>query len=220
MAVARCSECKERLVFPEGHAKAGQPRPAGTKTCSPAHRQTRARRLARAAKANVGKSRYSPEHQEMAEAVRGRMKDAVHEAAVDELRPLVREAMTEDVLRGIDMMIKATPDAIDLLKLQMASEDETIAQRAATLLLKYTLGNPSVAPPPTQQAAAPLSVVFNVPRPGDTIAAVEQHSDTETLRECADCNAHKPEGDFVGASDRCLECFEALQDTVTQRFAE
>lgn len=217
-AAGRCSECGEKLLD-----SVGRPKPAGTKTCSKPCRQKRARRL-KQQKVEQGKqSKYEPEHQEMAAAVRGEMKDAAHEAAVDEFRPLVREAMTADVLAGINTLIGSTPRAIQLLQDQMESSDEVIAQRAVTLLLKYTMGNPSVAPAPTVQAPSAMSVTFNIPRPGDTTSESSvtlESSEPEELRECQDCHTHKGGSEFVASSDRCKECFESLRDTVTQRFTK
>lgn len=217
-AAGCCSECPNRLVDSVGRAK-----PAGTKTCSKACRQARARRLKRV-KIEAGQmSNYTPEHQQVAAAVRGEAKDAAHEVLKEELRPLVREAMTEDVLGAISSLIKLTPAAIVKLEEQMASDDEVISQRAVTLLLKYTMGNPSVAPTPTVQAPAPMTVTFNVPRPGDDLTApvVEvQADDVEELRECTDCHESKTAAEFVGASPRCQECFDGLHDTLRERFAE
>ena len=219
-AAGKCSECGERLVYPEGHEKAGLPKPAGTKTCSAAHRNQRARRIKRAQASAAKSSPYAPEHQDLAAAVRGETQDVAHEVMVEELRPVVREAMTADVLGGIDSLIKLTPRAIQLLEEQMESSDETIAQRAVTLLLKYTMGNPSVAPPPAQQAPAPMSVTFNIPRPGDTTPESSATGDAEELRQCTDCSQHKSESEFVGSSSRCQECFEKLQATLEERFAK
>jgi hypothetical protein len=225
--IRRCSEpgCKNRLVYPEGHEKAGQPKPSGTKTCSPACRQRRHERKKRE-RIDAGKqTKFHPEVQEMAAVTRNEMKDAAHEVVKEELRPLVRDAMTTEVLASIQTMVGLTPRAIEVLQEQMSSSDETIAQRAATLFLKYTMGNPSVAPPPAQQAPAPMSVVFNIPRPGDTTPPGSAHQPIEDvieaaeLRQCTDCSQHKPEQEFVGASSRCQECFDALHETLAQRFA-
>jgi hypothetical protein len=219
VAIRKCSECEELLVYPDG-----TPKPDVTKTHSKSCRSKRAARIKRAKKARAaaGNSPYAPELQEAVAAAAGKVKDAAHDVMVDELRPMVREAMTADVLRGIDKMVKLTPKAIELLEEQLASEDETIAQRAATLLLKYTMGNPSVAPPPTQQAPSPMTVQFNIPRPGDAttpeLALPEDDTPVE-LRECTDCGEHKAAHEFVGASPRCQLCFDALHATLQERFA-
>lgn len=219
-AIRRCSECNEPLVFPEGHERAGQPKPPGTKTCSDAHRQARARRLKRAQQAASSASKHAPEVRDIAAVARGEMKDVVHEVAKEELRPVVRDAMTEDVLRSIDRLVKLTPQAIDSLEEDLGSADETIRQRAYTLLLRYTMGNPSVAPPPKEQAAQGLQVVFNVPRPGDVPLPAEPavSVEHEELRQCGDCHESKPASAFVAGSSRCQDCFDTLQAKLAARF--
>lgn len=214
-AAGRCSECGAKLVNEDG-----SPRPAGTKTCSSSCRQKRARRLKRAQIKAGAASKFEPEHQEMAAATRGEAVDVAHEVMKEELRPVVREAMTADVLAGIDSLIKSQPRAIELLQQQMESSDETIAQRAVTLLLKYTMGNPSVAPPPTEKAPAPMTVTFNIPRPGDITSGSIEAGDAEELRDCTDCGLSKPDSEMVGGSDRCQECFSAMQAKVEERLAE
>jgi hypothetical protein len=131
-------------------------------------RSARARRLKREA-AKRGGDKRSAHVQEVSDALKDG--DALHEAAVDEFRPLVREAMTDDVLRGIDLLIKATPPPSPRCEADLTNSDDTIRQRAYTLLLKYTMGNPSVAPPSQQAAPGGLTVQFNLPRPGDDPAA-------------------------------------------------
>jgi hypothetical protein len=173
-AAKRCSECPAKLTYPTG-----EPKPAGTLTCSVKCRSARARRLKREA-AKRGGDKRSAHVQEVSDALKDG--DALHEAAVDEFRPLVREAMTDDVLRGIDLLIKATPLALAALQADLTNSDDAIRQRAYTLLLKYTMGNPSVAPPSQQAAPAGLTVQFNLPRPGDDPAATS--STPATSRSC------------------------------------
>lgn len=211
------------LVFPEGHARAGQPKPAGTKTCSDVCRSARARRIKRQ-KRDAGSTTLREGAHEASAITNGKVKDAAHEVLKEELRPVVREQMTKDVLSSIGDLINMTPRAIQLLEAQMESNDETISQRAVTLLLKYTLGNPSVAPPSQQAAPGGLTVQFNVPRPGDTtVAEVEpqqpSNADVE-LRECQDCHEHKPLSDFVAGSERCGKCFDDTRDLLRERFGD
>jgi hypothetical protein len=204
------------LVNPDG-----SPKPAGTKTDTPACRNKRSRRIRAAKREANQKSPYAPELQDMAAAAQGKAVDVAQQVMAEELRPIVREAITHDVLQAISRLVGLNGEAIDVLKAQLTNEDDTIAQRAATLILKYTMGNPSVAPPPSQQAPAPMSVVFNIPRPGDETAALEPApSDAVELRECGDCNENKPGDEFVGASSRCKDCFAGLHATLDERFAE
>lgn len=216
-AIPRCSECSKPLVFPEGHERAGEPRPRGTKTCGNTCRQRRARRRAKKPQRGGG-SPHPTEALDMAAAVRGEVKDAAHEALKEELAPIVRETLTADVLAAIQTLVGVTPAAIQVLIAQMASEDEAVAQRAATLILKYTMGNPSVAPPPAEQQPQGMTVVFNVPRPGDTEPAPVAAAEPEELRQCLDCGKTKPAAEFVGSSPKCVECFDGLQAKLQARF--
>jgi len=130
-------------------------------------------------------------------------------------------------------MIGLTPDAIALLEQHMQSSDETIAQRAVTLLLKYTLGNPSVAPPPKEQEQHGLVVQFNVPRPVDVPVEVvtaepvldapepgPEVADAQEVRECLDCGATKPAPEFVAASQRCVECSDGMRELLRKKFGD
>lgn len=214
-APKRCSECSAPLINEDG-----TPKPAGTKTCCTAHKSRRARRIRAAKQKARKKSPYAPELQDMAAAAQGKAVDVAQQVMAEELRPIVREAITHDVLVAIEQLVGLNKEAIELLKTQLASTDETISQRAATLILKYTLGNPSVAPPPTEKAPAPMTVTFNIPRPGDDTPRSENVGDAVELRTCTDCQAEKPDEEFVGASPRCQECFDGLHATLQQRFAK
>ncbi len=216
--VKRCSECHAPLVYPDDHARAGEPKPSGTKTCGQRCRQKRANRIKAAQAKRARGTPNAPAVQDMAAVTQGKLTDVVHEVMVDELRPLVREAMTEEVLKAINMLVGMTAEGIAALQQDLSAEDETIRQRAYTLLLKYTMGNPSVAPPPTHVGGSPMTVQFNIPRPGDPTDTTPALEAVE-LRQCTDCSQHKSPQEFVGASSRCTDCFAALHETLAERFA-
>lgn len=196
-------------------------KPRGTKTCSERCKTHRARRIKRS---NALKGQHLPEGlAEVSEVVTKGARDAAHEVLQDELRPIVREMLTEDVLHSISTLVGLTPRAIEKLTEHLESSDETISQRAYTLLMKYTLGNPSVAPPPSTPQAGGLNVVFNVPRPGDSTApevVVPEPDEAAPLRECADCSQSKTEAEFVAGSDRCQECFDGMRGMLVERFGD
>lgn len=144
------------------------------------------------------------------------MTDMVHEVFKEELRPVVREAITEDVLRSVGQMMRLTPKMIELIERDMEDDDPTVRQKAYTLLARYTLGNASVAPAPAEQAQAPMQVVFNLPRPGSDAPDVPEEA--VELRECCECHQHKPEDAFVANSERCVDCHQEVQDRVHARF--
>lgn len=217
--IPRCSECKKQLVNEDGSRK-----PAGTKTCSEKCKSARARRTKRNRQRSSQNAAYSPHEKAAAEVIAGEVRDVAREVVKEELAPVVREQLTADVLRSIqDLIQDHMPEAITVLAKQMQSEDETIAQRAATLIAKYTLGNPSVAPPPSTPQQGGLSVVFNVPRPGDAIAPEVDDVVSvaaEALRECSDCSQSKGESEFVAGSDRCQACFDGMRGMLVERFGD
>lgn len=221
--IRKCSECPNDL--PAGHKK----------TCSDACRQRRTRRLKRIRKEAGQHSPYRDTPLEgVHQVVTGKVRDVVHEVAKEEVRPIVREALTEDVVAGIAGLIKLVPDAVQTLQEQLAVDDPLVRQRATELVLRYTLGHKSVAPPPVDQQPSPMTVVFNVPRnaadlvPQDVTesplplpAETEDIPDADVMfdketRECCEC--HLPKTDFVAGSERCTDCHAKVVAQVQARF--
>ncbi len=208
----KCSECNKRLPN------------ANQRTCSDSHRQLRARRKKREAQAHaikIAEAKDLPEHlKALSDANNKLVKDVGRDLVVKQMTPVIREAITEDVMQGIRDMVRLTPRMVALIEEDMESRDPQIRQKAYTLLARYTLGNASVAPAPAEVAPAPMQVSFVLPRPGDAclngdVAQDVQHVD---LRTCAQCNQDKPAGEFVGDSDRCQGCHDALQAKVQEQF--
>ena len=203
MASRHCSECGESLVG----------KPASAKTCSATCRSARSRRLRR-----LQKERASlPEHQkELSDRVRGDIVDIAQDVIQDELKPFVREALTEDVLASIHSMVQLTPQVITNLTSDLADENAKVRQKAGELILKYTVGHPALVQPPDQDTTQPIQINFALPRPEEQpvelveaeVEVVDEPSDT---RQCDACGSDKPESEFVEASDRCLDCFNAQQ---------
>lgn len=145
-------------------------------------------------------------------------KSAVGEAVQERVREYVdREVLTEDLLERIKTMVGLAPEAIAAIQGLMASEDAEVSLRAAQTILRYTMGNPSVAPPSLEKAPLPMSISFNLPRPGEAEDAPTLEA-TE-LRQCNDCGIAKPESDFVAGSSRCTDCFEQIQQSVHNKLA-
>lgn len=208
-----CSECSAPLG---PHALPTK------KTCSKSCRDKRARRIKRQQLAGAAKQNKNPQHLEpLSAATRGQLKDATYEVMKEELRPVVREALTDDVLRGVERLITLTPRMIQCIEEDLHDDDKTIRQRAYTLLARYTLGNQSVAPPPQDPAAQGMTVVFNLPRPGDTSTGESgTPQDVIDLKQCQECTEHKPPRDFEAGSDRCKECHEKFRQSVLERYGE
>lgn len=193
-------------------------------TCSDSCRSKRSRRLKRQRK-KAGQARAHPaELQGIYQADTGQIEDVAMEVMRDELKPVVREALTDDVLRAIQDLVHLTPLVVQKIREDIEqSSDPTLRQRAYSLVAKYTLGNASVAPAPLEQSAQGMQVTFVMPRPGDTSpAATETPADGDAveLKKCRDCETDKPATDFEGNSDRCLECHQSLQARVQERFGE
>lgn len=210
MARARvCSECPNTL---DG-------KPPQTKTCGAACRVKRSRRL-RANKVRAGEALALPEHQkEIQEIVRGEKDDLTERVIQDELRPVVREAITDDVLRAIADLLALTPTVVSKLREDLEDEDPTIRQKAYTLIAKYTMGQASLIP---EEAGSDKQLVvnFELPRPDATPKAVEveaEEIESET-KPCDICGTDKPLAEFVDGSDRCSVCWEAQRKEVEERF--
>lgn len=199
----KCSECGKPLYN------------TARKTCGRNHRQARYRRLQRAqrdknAKTSATMSKHTPlrDEKEVAEIVR--------EVYKDELGPVVREALTEDVLRAAQRLVGLTPAMVDAIEEDLNSSDKELRQRAYVLLARYTLGNQSIMPK-DEQTAPSLQVSFNLPRPGEAPTPAEVTESIE-LRQCMECQADKPVSEFEGPSERCTVCHDAKRAEVMAEF--
>jgi hypothetical protein len=150
--------------------------------------------------------------------------------------PVVREMLTERVLNELNVLVNAIPRAAETIVRDLDDPDPDVHQKAATLLLKYTLGNSSIAPPPVGAAdAAPMQVFIGMPQQGGTPAAVDSEAtevpeieagseaaepNEEPERECLECHLFKSPDQFVGASHRCQDCQKKLMDSVTERYPD
>lgn len=190
------------------------------KTCSDACRGRRSRRLARQRKKS-GQNRALPDHQKaMSQAVRKEVGDTMKDVVREELRPVVREAITEDVLRAAQDLVNLTPTMVGAITEDLNSSDKILRQRAYTLLAKYTLGNQSIAPAQATPSTQPMQVNFVLPRPSDTGAPQDAPVAAVELRECIECHTDKPDDQFVGSSNRCVDCHREVEARVRARFGE
>lgn len=205
MAVPRkCSEC-ETLLPPGSKAK----------TCSSSCRQKRSRRLTRqrmtAGHANAAKAKVPQEWKDVLE-------DVGHEVAKEELRPVVREAMTEDAMQALQKMVGLLPGVVEQLQKDVRDIDPVVRQKAHAMILRYTLGHEKALPSDEKQPAG-VNVIFTMPRPGQEPDTTPELSDTaqplpvdaEELRECDTCKVARPLTDFFGNALRCNPCVDAFQ---------
>lgn len=194
-----CSEC--------GASLAG--RAAQARTCSDKCRTARSQRLKR----NLKGPALDPEHiRTVREVVRGERDDLPERVMAEELRPVVREAITEDVLKAIADFVALTPEVVAAIKEDLASDDATIRQKAYSLVARYTLGHPALVPDDVSDSKQ-LNVHFNLPRPDpeaaeqNRVEAAAVRLDVEDFKTCDICQVAKPERDFIAGSDRCADCY-------------
>lgn len=202
-----CSECGASLATRAGTAK----------TCGESCRKTRSRRLRRQ-KVEAGRVQsLTDEQRVVSEVVRGERDDVVDRIVEDELRPVVREAITEDVLRAIRDFVALTPDVVRALAEDLQSEDKILRHKAAALIAKYTLGNPAVAGRPNEELERELVINFDLPRP-EVVDSPVVHEIEPGERPCDICGAFKSDEQFVDGSDRCVDCWNESRAKVLERF--
>jgi hypothetical protein len=117
-----CSECGGSRRRRQGCARTLRP-------ARPKCRSKRSRRLKRAQEAERARRGRYPPHAKEARSTSTRtataqtVRDVAHKLLEDELRPVVREAITEDALKAIRSMVGLTPRVIELLAEDMESDD-------------------------------------------------------------------------------------------------
>lgn len=164
-------------------------------------------------------ARHPEHHAQLSQAER---KDITSKVMAEEIRPIVREQLTDDVMRGIAGLVNLTSRAVELLGRDMESHDESVSQKATALVLRYTLGNQSVAPAPAEVQPGAMTVNFHAPRA--EVEVIEAHVVEDPAIEagevqlCCECAVPKPLDAFVGGSTRCQTCHDALQATIRSRF--
>lgn len=197
----RCSECGESL-------KDRGPRAI---TCGDTCRQARSARLRKSAPLADG-------HKDTRE--RRAARKAAHDATVEVLKPVIREALTEEALRGIRELLGLTPAAVSALKGDLEGDDPVLRQRAAGIVVKYTMGNSALVRPEDTDDSRQIVVNFALPRPSQDPQAIGDmvvEGEGDELRTCKACGAEKLASEFAEQSSRCLECHESLKQKVLGR---
>lgn len=208
MAASRvCSECGAPLEGKSTQAK----------TCSVRCRQARARRRSKSGEA------IEATEQLAAEVVTREATTEIEKVMAQELIPVVRQAIDDDVIRAIQKLVALTPDAIEALSDQLASDDEVLRQRAAQTVVKYTIGHQALVKS-SDEKHEQLIVNFNLPRPdGEEVAPSEaidaDPATEEEVRVCDICQQEKPLSEFKDNSERCLSCFEEWRAKVIESLA-
>lgn len=154
-----------------------------------------------------------PEQKELTERIQNEKLDVAHKVIEEEVRPVVRESITEDTLRAISDMVGLTPIAVAAIADDLASEDATIRQRAYTLIMKYTVGHQAIVRPPEEDRTQPIQVNFALPRPKaeDDLPEQEEPEPIEVeaveVKTCDTCGKEAPTDEFAANSTRCLDCY-------------
>lgn len=198
-----CSECPNPLTGKGPH----------TKTCSPKCRSARSRRIKRN-KAEAGEaSAATPVARELRARVEGERDDQLHKVVEEELRPVVREAITEDTLRAIGDLVGLTSTAVAAIADDLGSIDAVIRQRAYSLVMKYTVGHGAIVAPIDQDRTQPIVVNFDLPRPapieGEAVLDTSEPEVTDAVevKTCDMCGHEGPAQDFAANSTRCNDCY-------------
>lgn len=172
------------------------------------------------ARKEAGENSALPDHlKQLSAGARNEVEDVLHEVAQEELRPVVRDAITEDVLRAIQDLVGLTPKVVAAITEDLTGDDPTLRQRAYTLIAKYTLGHPAIVRPP-EEATGQLVVNVGLPRPSDagsgSAPAIEGTAAeiSDDTRECDVCHTDKPVNEFVAGSNRCQQCHDEFQAAV------
>lgn len=221
-----CSECPTVFVGP-----------STSKTCSNACRSARRRRKARQGADFTERDYSADDIQAAMEQAKAEALDDLPAVARErlgiQLDPIIKENLSDDVLASIGNMVgKLLPMAEAALEDQLQAErlvtdaegnavivdgeplmlpDYQTRDKAISHVLKYTVGQPGLAPQPEAPEQAAIVVNFGgMPPPtGYVDGAAEPIELGMNERLCDTCGIAKDVTEFVGGSSRCEECHEA-----------
>jgi hypothetical protein len=148
------------------------------------------------------------------------------QAIRDKIEPVTRELLTDEVLKQLHALTDLLPAAVAELTYELSRdaegkplvEDPDIRHKAAVQLLRWTVGNSSIAPASAEQQPAPLQVFIGEGLRQPESVDGEATDEPDELRECLECHLMKPTNEFVGASNRCTTCHQKLLDSVSERY--
>ncbi len=199
-----CPECSKTYVVTSLRQTT-----CGTDVC----RQRRVQRLRREEKSGIGPAERAARDAEIREIADSEALGIARDIMREELAPVVREQLSEDVLSAIGDMVALTPLLVTALADDLVAEytethtdpegfvtettrtDYKRRAAAVALLAKYTIGSPALAPQPEAADAQPLQVnFFGMPRPAWDAegTAVSPTDDTSSFVLPAAAGAHAP----------------------------
>lgn len=206
-----CSECGKPL--PEDAS-------AARKTCSGRCRQLRSRRIKRArqrgGKVPLGGEEH--EHREIQDMVRGETQDVSRKAMIEELRPIIREQITDEVVAALHDMVGLTPAIVRQLEKDVESSDPVIRQKAYGLVMRYLLGTEGRAAAGQEKHGSLIVQFGSMPQPAQPAIAEPEDEPALDLRECETCHQFKALDEFDGPALRCNTCQSERKADVLERY--
>ena len=141
-----------------------------------------------------------------------RVRDILAKTFQEELRPIIREQITEETLRAIQGLVALTPVMVEAIGRDLEHPDPQIRQRAYSVMARYTLGHTAIVTPPEEASRKTMTVIFDgMVRPGQDPEPREELPAPEARpRTCDVCQETKPADQFVEDSDRCQACHGQL----------
>jgi hypothetical protein len=141
----------------------------------------------------------------------------IEEIFREELRPHVREAITEGTVKGIHALVTLMPELVESLRGDLDSIDPVARGRAQTLLAKYTMG---FMDPKAEQANRPLTInLAAMPSPDNLgLGEAVPNLDEQPWIECARCHEERPASDFEEGAPRCNSCQAEIRAAVQETY--
>jgi hypothetical protein len=153
------------------------------------------------------RSAHTPEGDALGEVTR--------EALAKAVEPVVQSALTGEVLKALDDLIKLTPQVVAAIEQDLESDNEFLRQHAYQTLLKYTVGHKGLVPD-VKSDTAPITVIIDgVERPPETAfhKPPEHATDGREWKQCDRCGEVKPVDQFAANSTRCVQCYELMRSS-------
>lgn len=137
------------------------------------------------------------------------------EALADAVKPVVQSALTEEVLKALDDLIKLTPQVVAAIEADLQSDNEFLRQHAYQTLLKYTVGHKGLVPDIKTDTAPVTVIIDGVERPPDSPFHKPREDDAPDWKQCDRCQEFKPIDQFAANSNRCTMCYESMREAAT-----
>lgn len=148
----------------------------------------------------------------------------------ERIEPITRELLTDEVLQQLSVLTDLLPMALKELSYELSVdedgkplvEDSELRHKAAMQVLKWTVGNQSIAPAGEGHDATQIQVVIGGSMQTDIPDPQAQHmmvdGEVVEMRECSECHISKPTDEFVGQSNRCLVCHQRLLNEASEKY--